>query len=227
MRNRLFFPHVPAERSEGLLREPRLPEQLIQRKFAAPSFAYGEISPPLVRCLQAKGRKHRSRSPPVNRTRSAGLRRKENPMKLNALLGTAVLAAVVAAGPRASAAQTTSADPHHPDTTLAQATPPTAPGGMAGQGQGPQPGQPGMMPPGMMGQGMMGGMMQPGMMGGMPMMGMHGHSMRIMFAIADADGDGALSFEEVTAIHKRIFDAVDADKDGKVTPEEVQVFVRG
>jgi hypothetical protein len=142
-------------------------------------------------------------------------------MTLNALLRAAALSAVVAAGPTASAAQPTSADPHHPDTTLAQATPPAAPGGMAGQGQGAQPGQPGMM-----GQGMMGGMMQPGMMGGMPMMGMHGHSMRIMFAIADADGDGALSFEEVTAIHKRIFDAVDADKDGKVTPEEVQAFVR-
>jgi hypothetical protein len=133
-------------------------------------------------------------------------------MTLNALLRVAALSAVVAAGPTASAAQPTSADPHHPDTTLVQATPPAAPGGMAGQGQGAQPGQPGMM--------------QPGMMGGMPMMGMHGHAMKIMFAIADADGDGALSFEEVTAIHKRIFDAVDADKDGKVTPEEVQTFVR-
>jgi hypothetical protein len=83
---------------------------------------------------------------------------------------------------------------------------------MAGQGQGAQPAQPGMM--------------QPGMMRGMPMMGMHGHMMKIMFAIIDADGDGALSFEEVMAIHKRIFDGVDADKDGKVTPEEVQAFVR-
>ena len=64
------------------------------------------------------------------------------------------------------------------------------------------------------------------MMGGMPMMGMHGHSMKIMFAIADADGDGALSFEEVTAIHKRIFDAMDADKDGKVTPAEVRAFMQ-
>jgi hypothetical protein len=133
-------------------------------------------------------------------------------MTLNALLRVAALSAVVAAGPTASAAQTTSADPHHPDTTLAQATPPAAPGGMAGQGQGAQPGQPGMM--------------QPGMMGGMPMMGMHGHSMKIMFAIADADGDGALSFEEVTAIHKRIFDAMDADKDGKVTPAEVRAFMQ-
>ena len=73
---------------------------------------------------------------------------------------------------------------------------------------------------------MMGGMMQPGMMGAMPMMGMRGHMMKVMFAIADVDGDGALSFEEVTAIHKRIFDKVDADKDGKVTPEEVQAFMR-
>ena len=123
-------------------------------------------------------------------------------MTLIALLRAAALSAVVAAGPTTGAAQTTAADPHHPDTTLAQATPPAEPEGMAGQGQGAQPGQPGMMPPGMMGQGMMGGMMQPGMMGGMPMMGMHGHMMKIMFAIADVDGDGALSFEEVTAIHQ-------------------------
>ena len=84
-----------------------------------------------------------------------------------------------------------------------------------------------MMPPAMMGQDTRGGMM-----GGMPMMGMHGqmgmhgHMMKIMFAIADVDGDGGLSFEEVTAIHKRIFDQVDASKDGKVTPEEVQTFMR-
>lgn len=68
--------------------------------------------------------------------------------------------------------------------------------------------------------------MQPGMMGGMPMMGMRGHMMKIMFAIADVDGDGALSFEEVTTIHKQIFDKVDANKDGKVTPEEAQAFMR-
>ena len=57
-------------------------------------------------------------------------------------------------------------------------------------------------------------------------MGMPGHMMKIMFAIADVNGDGALSFEEVTTIHKRIFDRVDANKDGKVTPEEVQSFMR-
>jgi Ca2+-binding EF-hand superfamily protein len=61
---------------------------------------------------------------------------------------------------------------------------------------------------------------------------MHGHrGMRprimgkIFFAIADTNGDGALSFEEVTAIHKRVFDAADANKDGKLTPEEIQAFI--
>jgi hypothetical protein len=75
-----------------------------------------------------------------------------------------------------------------------------------------QPGQPGMMGPGMMRH--------------EPMMGRRGHAMKVMFAIADADGDGALSFEEVTIIHKRIFDSVDADDDGKVTADEVQAFLR-
>src|SRR5215217_480163 len=41
-----------------------------------------------------------------------------------------------------------------------------------------------------------------------------GHMLKMMFAIADTNGDGALSFEEVMAIHKRVFDAVDANKDG-------------
>jgi hypothetical protein len=143
-------------------------------------------------------------------------------MTLNALLRAAALAAIVATGVTAGAsAQTTAADPHHPDPRLAQATPPAAPGVTPGQSQGAQPGQPGMM-----GQGMMGGMMQPGMMGGMPMMAMRGQMMKVMFAIADMDGDGALSFEEVMAIHKRIFDKVDTNKDGKVTPVEVQTFMQ-
>jgi Ca2+-binding EF-hand superfamily protein len=60
----------------------------------------------------------------------------------------------------------------------------------------------------------------------MPMTGIRGHMMKIMFVIADTDADGALSFEEVTAIHKRIFDAVDANKDGKLTPDEMQAFMR-
>ena len=127
------------------------------------------------------------------------------------------IAIAIAGAPAGAGAQTTAVDPHHPDTTVAQAAPPsgTMGPGMMGQSPGIQTGQTGMM----------GGMMQPGMMGP-GMMGMHGPMMKIMFAIADANGDGALSFDEVTAIHKRIFDKVDTNKDGKVTPEEIQAFFR-
>ncbi|PDS45289.1 hypothetical protein CO662_25350 [Rhizobium anhuiense] len=75
--------------------------------------------------------------------------------------------------------------------------------------------------------GMMGRNMTPGMYERMRMMGpMRGHMMKIMFAITDSDGDGGVSFEELTAIHKRVFDAVDANNDGKVTPEEMQAFMQ-
>ncbi|MDP9630363.1 UNVERIFIED_ORG: hypothetical protein J2W85_002437 [Ensifer adhaerens] len=91
----------------------------------------------------------------------------------------------------------------------------------ASQGQGTKTEQNQM--PGMT----MGGDRMQGMMGGMPMAAMRGHMMKIMFAVADTDGDGGLSFEEVTAVHKRIFASVDANKDGKVTLEEMRVFMRG
>lgn len=123
-------------------------------------------------------------------------------MTLGLLLRATALVAILAAGPMTGAAA-------QPATV--------APHGMAGHDQGAQPGRPGMMPPGMMGQ---------DMMGDMPMMGMHGRMMKIMFAITDADGDGALSFEEVTAVHQRIFASVDANKDGKVTAEELRAFMR-
>ena len=119
-------------------------------------------------------------------------------MTLTALPRAAAFAALVIASVTAAVAQTPSANPHHPDTTVAQATPPS----------------------GMTGPGMMGGMMQH------HMMGRSGHMMKIMFAVADTDGDGALSFEEVATIHRRIFNRVDTSKDGKVTVEEVQAFMR-
>ncbi|ASY57465.1 EF-hand domain-containing protein [Sinorhizobium sp. CCBAU 05631] len=53
---------------------------------------------------------------------------------------------------------------------------------------------------------------------------MHRQMMKIMFAITDADNDGALSFEEISTIHKRIFDKVDVNRDGKATPEEIQAY---
>lgn len=120
--------------------------------------------------------------------------------------------------------------PHAHHLQIAQAT--TAPSPAPGQGQMPGmtggPGQPGAggMMPGMagMGRGMMGmGRAMPEMMGGTAM---HGPMLKVMFAIADLNGDGSLSFDEVTAIHKRMFDAIDANKDGKVTVEEMQAFFR-
>ncbi|TIQ36288.1 MAG: EF-hand domain-containing protein [Mesorhizobium sp.] len=153
-------------------------------------------------------------------------------MTSTALSRATALAAIVAIGTTSGAvAQTAASDPHHADAQIAQTMPPAEPEDATGQDQGLHPGQGAMMPPrmmdqGTMGQGMMGGMMQPRMMGGMPMMRVHGHMMKIMFAIVDTNGDGAISFEELTTVEKRIFDKVDVNKDGKVTPEEVQTFMR-
>ena len=105
-----------------------------------------------------------------------------------------------------------------PDITLAQAAPSPAPEDMQDDGEGAQSDQPDQ--PDMMHSGKRGDRMRRGM----PMM--RGHMMKMMFVIADTDGDRALSFEEVSAIHKRIFDAIDADKDGKMTREELQTFMR-
>jgi hypothetical protein len=134
----------------------------------------------------------------------------------------AAIAALIGVSAAGMTQKTNAGDLYPSDTRLAQAT---APAESGGQDQAAQPNQPGMMPPGMMGQDMMGGGMWHGMAGGMPMRG-RGHMLKFMFAIADTDGDGALSFEEVTAIHKRIFNSVDANKDGKVTLEEVRAFMR-
>lgn len=146
---------------------------------------------------------------------------------LTTLKRATVLAAFVATTTATGVlAQETATDPHHPDVIATETTPPAAAGEMAQQGQDPQSGLPGMMDQGVTAGGMMAGMMQPGMMDAMPMMRMHGHMMRIVFAIADQDGDGALSFEEVSAIQKRIFDALDVDEDDTVTPDELQSFMR-
>jgi hypothetical protein len=93
------------------------------------------------------------------------------------------------------------------------------PAGVSAQEESPQqPAQQGM---GMMGR----GMMQPGQMGKMPKR-MRAHMMKIVFAVADTNGDGGISFEEISAIQKRIFDQIDANKDGKVAMEEVTAFMQ-
>src|SRR5215213_7785673 len=111
------------------------------------------------------------------------------------------------------------------DAAGASANAQTSVAPMGTPGQTTQPAQSGMMGHGgsMMGGG--GGMSQMGGMRGGMMGG--GHMMKVMFAIADTNGDGALSFDEVTVVHKRIFDVIDANKDGKVTPEELQRFMQG
>jgi Ca2+-binding EF-hand superfamily protein len=56
---------------------------------------------------------------------------------------------------------------------------------------------------------------------------MHGARMRLMFAIMDADGDGALSQGEVQDVIGRIFDAIDENGDGNIDMEEIQSFSHG
>lgn len=125
-----------------------------------------------------------------------------------ALLRSAAIAGLIALGVSAGAsAQTTESEERRPEASPEAEAQSSSPEGMMREGDQPRDRD-------MMGRGMMG------------RMAMRGHMMKIMFAIADADGDGSLSFEEVTAIHKRIFDRVDANKDGKVSPEEIREFMR-
>ncbi len=92
------------------------------------------------------------------------------------------------------------------------AAPPPAQQGAAGMGMGP-----GMM---QMMQRRMGGQHGPTGAGMMAHRGM----LPLMFAIMDADGDGALALQEVQDIHARIFRHVDADGNGRVTKEEIAAF---
>ena len=55
----------------------------------------------------------------------------------------------------------------------------------------------------------------------------HRAGMRLLFAVVDGDGDGALSLEEVQDFHARIFAAVDADSDGLVDMDEILAFFHG
>jgi hypothetical protein len=62
----------------------------------------------------------------------------------------------------------------------------------------------------------------PGMMwgGGLPM---HSGMMpMMMMAMMDTDGNGSISYEEVEAVHRRMFDLVDQDSNGELSPEEIR-----
>ena len=63
--------------------------------------------------------------------------------------------------------------------------------------------------------------------GGMGAKMMHAAKMRIMFAIMDADGDGALSQTEVQDFIGRIFNAVDENGDDSVDMDEIRSFFHG
>jgi hypothetical protein len=93
----------------------------------------------------------------------------------------------------------------------------------------------GMMDRGGMGPDTMGrsdmprGMMDRGSMMGAdgPSRGFSGPHIRMMMALIDIDGDGALSLEEIQTAHARVFRYADADKDGKLTLEEIKSFMHG
>jgi EF hand len=55
----------------------------------------------------------------------------------------------------------------------------------------------------------------------------HSMMMRMIFALIDADGDGALSLQEFQAAHERIFKAMDSNKDGRLSFEEMENFMHG
>jgi hypothetical protein len=119
----------------------------------------------------------------------------------------------IAAGTLGAAAQTRQIAPQQSNPPLTQPAPPEE------EDQGAPPRTMQGMPPGMM-QGGYQGMMRHRPTMRMPML-------KIMFAIMDTDEDGSISFDEVTAVHKRIFDAIDTDRDGKVTFDELDAFMRG
>lgn len=63
--------------------------------------------------------------------------------------------------------------------------------------------------------------------GGMGPMAFHGARMKVLFAIFDANGDGAVTIQEMNDMHERIFNAIDQDGDGGVTRAELRDFFWG
>jgi hypothetical protein len=48
--------------------------------------------------------------------------------------------------------------------------------------------------------------------------------LRMMVVLADTDGDGALSLQEIQEAHTKVFKQLDANGDGKATREEIEDF---
>jgi Ca2+-binding EF-hand superfamily protein len=44
----------------------------------------------------------------------------------------------------------------------------------------------------------------------------------VIVLMLDTNGDGMLSFEEVEAFHRRVFNTLDANHDGELTVEELR-----
>jgi hypothetical protein len=78
-------------------------------------------------------------------------------------------------------------------------------------------GQTGMMPGSSQGMGW-GGMHRGGLLMAM---------LPMLMAMADTNGDGALSLEEHQAVHARMFNFFDTNKDGQLTSQEVQAVIGG
>lgn len=85
-----------------------------------------------------------------------------------------------------------------------------------------------------MGMGMGHGMSQ-GKGHGMKYMGKHrgmGHGMMprammtMMFVMADTNGNGTVSFDEITAIEKRFFDLIDTNDDAEMSQDELRAFMQ-
>jgi hypothetical protein len=65
----------------------------------------------------------------------------------------------------------------------------------------------------------------PGMMWGGGMRMHSGMMPMMMMAMIDTDGNGSISYEEVEAVHRRMFNLVDEDKNGQLSAEEIQAVM--
>ena len=65
----------------------------------------------------------------------------------------------------------------------------------------------------------------PGMMWGGRMRMHSGMMPMMMMAMMDTDENGSISYEEVEAVHRRMFNLVDEDKNGQLSADEIQAVM--